>query len=169
MPTTLSYIPFTRLGNMSERANRMRDFPFADNYPISQLRIVNVVFYYTDDKGQDIPHQPHLYYMHKSQVETFVSALVALHHEPGVNPHTGGKTSPLWEIKVCGLETDAKSYWWCDPALKSNDSPCGARINQAKWAILAPTDRVWACPTLLRKEHMERERELKAEYEEDIL
>lgn len=143
----------------------MRDFPFADNYPIAQLRLVKVIFYHVDKQGNSIPDEGRVHYMHQSQVETFIAATIALHHEPGINPHSGGETAKLWEIKVCGLETDAKSYWWCDPTLKSNDSPQGARINQAKWGILGPTDRVWACPTLWAEEHRARERELQAEME----
>jgi len=130
-----------------------------NDYPISQLRIVWVFLYHVE-QGKEIPHEPHMYYMHESQVETFVSAQVALHHEPGVNPHNGMKTTPLWEIMVGGLVTDAKSYWWCDPALKANDSPQGAKLNSSN-----DRRRVWACPTLWRNEHMARERELKAEIE----
>jgi hypothetical protein len=135
-----------------------------NDYPISQLRLVKVIFYHVDKHGTSIPGDGNVHYMHESQVETFISATVALHHEPGINPHNGAKTASLWEIKVCGLDDD-KSYWWCDPTLKSNNSAQGAKINQAKWAILGPIDRVWACPTLWKEEHMARERELKSEIE----
>jgi hypothetical protein len=136
-----------------------------NDYPISQLRLVKVIFYHVDKEGRSIPGDGNVHYMHESQVQTFIDATVALHHEPGINPHNGVKTASLWEIKVCGLEEKAVSYWWCDPTLKDNYSAHGAKINPAKWALLGPTDRVWACPTLWKQEHMARERELKAEME----
>lgn len=89
------------------------------DFPVSELRIVNVYFH-----GN---HMPSVRYMHKSQVDTFVKATVELHHERG-NPYTGGKAAPLRRIEVQGLGIETVSYWWCTPGLHKN-AQGGARIN----------------------------------------
>lgn len=103
-----------------------------EDFPISELRIVRLY------KGDQIRSTDH--YMHKSQVKTFCKAAIALHHSPGINPHTKCKTTPLKEIYVGCLRTDAVSYWWCTEDLQNNGDPKGARLNDAD----SRTERVWA-------------------------
>nr|AIA11767.1 Unknown Function [uncultured bacterium] len=64
--------------------------------------------------------------MHKDHVARFVEASVKLHHTPGINPATKGKTAPIWRIESAPLHTD--TYWWATPSLDGRDEDAGAAI-----------------------------------------
>lgn len=135
------------------------------DFPISELRIVSLYIRNPDSRRKGIYSSPSMYYMHESQVDTFVEASIKLHQTEG-NPHikyrTGG-TPPdqLWEIKVSHLEINTKSYWWCCTDLEKNEDPKGAQLNN-------PTcgDRIWAHPELLRNEEFLRN-QVRLEKQED--
>lgn len=138
-----------------------------NDYPISQLRIVRRWFHAYDDNGSRKVWEDSTHYMHESQVQTFLKASIALHHEPGINPHNKNRAAALWEIRVAPLGEQV-SYWWCEPNLTVNHSTHGAQINQAEWSICYLTDRKFAHPTLLSEERAQREAECKAEYDANI-
>jgi len=91
---------------------------------VSELRQVVVTF--KRQSPGDHPRQA-LYHMHYSQVARFVEATVRLHHTPGINPHTQGKTDRLWRIEVCDF-TLTGPFWWTTPDLQNNHDPAGAQL-----------------------------------------
>lgn len=129
------------------------------DYPISELRIVET---YLKDN-----HIPQIHYMHMNQVATFVQATIQLHDGPG-NPHLtnedgtpkDGRLDNLWKIRVVGLETETKSYWWCVPDLHGNDNPKGAQLNQTNPPLRG---WVWMHPELLQQIERERREDLEEE------
>ena len=54
--------------------------------------------------------------MLEDQLLAFITATLELHFAPGVNPHTGGKTHPVWEI-VLAKFGEPRSYWHTTPGL----------------------------------------------------
>lgn len=65
--------------------------------------------------------------MKRRDVDTFVAATLALYHDPGINPHTGRKCSPVEKITLCVLKKSGR-YWWTTPDLQNNNDPNGAEI-----------------------------------------
>ena len=63
----------------------------------------------------------------KAHLERFKEATLKLHHDPGVNPHDGGKTARLYQMTASPLQL-AGPYWWTTPDLKSHGHPSGATI-----------------------------------------
>lgn len=62
------------------------------------------------------------YITHESHVAGFVAAQIELHHEPGVNPFNGNKTTPIWRIETAPF-TACGPYWWTTPGL-AREKPC---------------------------------------------
>lgn len=50
------------------------------------------------------------------EVPLLVEALRRLHHEPGVNPHSGRPTARLQRVRV-GTAKLTDGYWWTGPTL----------------------------------------------------
>jgi hypothetical protein len=129
------------------------------DYPLSELRIVETYL-----KGN---HIPQIHYMHKDQVDTFVEATIQLHHVVGNPHHRDEQGNPkecrldnLWQIRVCELETETASYWWCVPDLQKNNDTKGAQLNQTN-----PPFRgyVWRHPDLIAQLAEEHRQEMQLE------
>ena len=55
------------------------------------------------------------------EVELLVEAVLKLHHDPGTNPHSGRKATPLVHLAV-GTPRLGPGYWWSGPSLQ-DDAP----------------------------------------------
>ena len=76
----------------------------------------------TMHKGPTIGHAE-VYFVHEKDVDTFITAQEKLHHNPGINPHTGGPTSPLTYLSVEKINHQHDNiYWWATPSLNANCS-----------------------------------------------
>jgi len=96
------------------------------DYPISELRIVNVRYVGS--------LEPCTYYMHKDQVAAFVEACVAVHFDPATKRKDAAS---LRKIDSHRLNLDTKNYWWSGEA-RLNDS--------------YSSERVWVSPSELAEE-----------------
>lgn len=121
------------------------------DFPIKELRRVS---YHME--GATIPSER---FMHESQVDVFVAAIVELHFTREVNPHiakwneqepnrpnkSDGKTARVREIYVGKFFDRAGPYWWTTSGMEDNGK--GASI------LLGWDDeRVWAHPDILASE-----------------
>lgn len=139
----------TRTSLYGGRGGRSLQAKPIEDYPISQLRLVEVHLCEPRDRSKRFGLRQ-VYMMHESQVERFMRAQIKLHHIDG-NPHLDVKLDNLWEIKVGIINTRTKSYWWCTEDLQKNQDPKGAQLNEDLDA-----KRVWAHPDLLARESKER-------------
>jgi hypothetical protein len=98
------------------------------------------------------------YVVHESQVDTFVQAQKTLHFEPGINPHTQGRTQPIGRIRIRTFEASGP-FWWSTPDLQENRDPKGA----IDFSPMGGGEDVWKHPDILRDEALENDRELEAE------
>lgn len=96
------------------------------DYPISELRIVYVMFVGSSE--------PCVHYMHKDQVVAFVKACVWLHFDPETKRE---KAALLRKIESHRLNLDNKCHWWSGEA-RLNDS--------------YSSERVWVSPSELAEE-----------------
>lgn len=126
-----------------------------NDHPVSELKAVKVVL-----KREDGSLFEQIYMMHQSQVNTFLIAQWKLHHHPGINPHNGKKTTPLWEMRVAPFESTV-SYWWCSTELKPESG--GAQIHPS-----FIFKRMWAHPDLLREETIAKLQMQREEYEMEM-
>lgn len=62
-------------------------------------------------------------------VEHLCRAVLALHHEPGVNPHSGRAAAKLLRLSV-GTPRLHEGYWWTAPSL---DETVGPRARVVSW------------------------------------
>jgi len=62
-------------------------------------------------------------------VDMFFEAALKLHHNPGVNPHSGLSTTKLRAMAAYTLRLDGP-YWWTMPSLDTNGDQRGARVFQ---------------------------------------
>lgn len=142
------------------------------DFPISELRVVEHSF-------KSSPIEMRRNYMHESQVETFVKAMLELHFEPGVNPYVvkhkmltegmthqqasdASKVSVVWVINVITLSAREMwdgPYWWATPGLGLDRSVEGAHL----LSDYHTKKRLWAHPELVAKEEREYFDDLKAE------
>ncbi len=67
------------------------------------------------------------YLVSQSDLDRFLKATLELHHDPGVNPHSGGTTDKVVKITSRTLQSKGR-FWWSTPGLKANDDPKGAEI-----------------------------------------
>jgi hypothetical protein len=98
--------------------------------------------------------------MLEEQLLAFITAALELHFEPGVNPHTGGKTRSVWKIAIAKLG-EPRSAWHTTPGLRAGAR--GAAVLHWNEAYIAT---VWRHPDCIREEeaHMvntDRDPELK--------
>lgn len=68
------------------------------------------------------------------EVPLLVEALRRLHHEPGVNPHSGRPTARLKRVRV-GTAALHDGYWWTGPTLQDE----GPKARVVSWRF----DVVW--------------------------
>lgn len=120
--------------------------------PLSDYRQVEVLML-----GPTGPGATRTQLVHKDHVARFKAAMLELHYAPGVNPHNGGATTPVGEIRVYTLRTTGP-YWHTTPGLTDNGNPAGA--------VLIETDAVvdlWTHPCLEAERRMAEARELAIE------
>ena len=67
-----------------------------------------------------------------SDVALLVEALVRLHHDPGVNPHSGRRTAKLVRVSV-GTPSLGAGHWWTGPTLQDE----GAKARTLDWTKTA--------------------------------
>jgi hypothetical protein len=79
------------------------------------------------------------YFVSFENVHKFILASARLHYYPGVNPHNGGQTVRIKEIRINKLQVTGP-YWWSAPDLKENFSPGGAVM--LEWRLFAKIDPV---------------------------
>jgi hypothetical protein len=71
-----------------------------------------------------------------AEVPLLVEALVKLHHDPGVNPHSGRRTARLVRVRV-GTPELQPGYWWTGPTLQD----AGARARLVAWRFETAWDQ----------------------------
>lgn len=64
------------------------------------------------------------------EVELFVAGVLRLHHDPGLNPHSGRPAARLVRLEV-GTPRLGAGHWWTGPSL-SDDGP-RARVVEWTW------------------------------------
>lgn len=122
------------------------------NFPIKELRQVSVYF-------GGLLTAPSLHYMHESEVDVFVAAIIELHFTRTHNPHVvaynlahpelahhnDGATGRVQSIHIGTFFDKVSTYWWTTPGM--NDNGSGASILLG-WN----NERVWAHPDILARE-----------------
>jgi hypothetical protein len=71
-----------------------------------------------------------------SESRLLVDALLKLHHDPGVNPHSGRKTARLSRLRV-GTPELLDGYWWTGPTLQDE----GPKARLVGWRFETVWDR----------------------------
>jgi hypothetical protein len=111
---------------------------FADAHQHAGL--VRVTLWFDNhDPSALLPFSPSHHIVAEADVEKLVGASLALHYEPGYNPHAGA-TSPVQYITTEKLMPSGP-YWWSVPGLRKNGDPNGAVI--WNWGY---QERVWIRP-----------------------
>lgn len=65
------------------------------------------------------------------EVERLVQAVLALHHDPGLNPHNGEPTAALVRLRV-GRPALSEGYWWSGPTLQDE----GEKARLVAWRFV---------------------------------
>lgn len=120
--------------------------------PLSDFRQVEVLMLGPAGPGRERTHL-----VHKDHVARFMAATLELHHAPGINPHNGGATTPVGEIRVYTLRA-AGPYWHTTPGLKGNGDAAGALTFETDELVDA-----WTSPALDAERRADEARELAVE------
>lgn len=91
--------------------------PPAPDPRLSELRLVEWELEATDEPRREL--------VPAAEVERLVTAVLALHHDPGLNPHNGQPAARLRALRV-GRPALSQGYWWSAPNLQ--DSGHKARL-----------------------------------------
>ncbi len=129
-----------------ECASNVVDIQKAESYnlvpsldcPLKEFRVVTIQ--HTTKTKDHMPYRKS-YMIHQSDVNNFITACLALHYDPGVNPVTKGQTLPVEAIFLEEFESP-KSYWWCQPHLGQVPGETGAKLFEAP----PPYMPYWASP-----------------------
>lgn len=108
--------------------------------------------YFKRGATNPLKHEATTHIIKRTDVEKLTRAYLELHYSPGVNPHNGGRTAVVYEIKV-GTFLPSGPFWWTTPGLDKNDDPNGVTLYTVE-----PSKVIWRHPDyqkLLDKEDRE--------------
>jgi len=107
--------------------------PPAPDPRLSELRLVEWEY-----EGGDEPRRE---LVPAAEVERLVAAVLALHHDPGLNPHNGEPAAPLRSLRV-GRPALGQGYWWSAANLQDS----GEKARLVTWRFVTRFERSEADP-----------------------
>ncbi|HBP22782.1 MAG TPA: hypothetical protein DEA08_34005 [Planctomycetes bacterium] len=103
---------------------------------LSQLRLSQLRCVEWELEGADAPRRE---LVPAGEEELLCAAILRLHREPGVNPHSGRPTARLLRLAV-GTPRLSRGPWWSGPAL--DDAGERARLVEWGWQTRHSEDEV---------------------------
>ena len=92
-----------------------------DKFPQQFTGLKEITLWWDGDGGRD------RYIVTEEHSQRFLQALLCLHFEPGVNPHTKTRAKRLKMVTYRDLKPRGP-FWWTTPDLQNDDDPNGALI-----------------------------------------